>query len=84
LGDGYLDWGDNKIGQARPSPDIGGGSSAYWTTRLAQGQNQPFVWMAGDGIADENTFGMHYRMLDVDMVCEQSFDDGKRSQLVRS
>src|SRR5262249_13526078 len=26
--------------------------------------------------ADENTFGMHYWMLDVDMDCEQAFDDG--------
>ena len=32
--------------------------------------------MAGYGIADENNFGMHYWMLDVDMDCEQAFDDG--------
>ena len=33
--------------------------------------------MAGFGIADENTFGMHYWMLDVDMDCEQAFDDSQ-------
>ena len=44
---------------------------------IAQGQNQPYGWMAGYGIADENTFGMHYWMLDVDMDCEQAFNDGQ-------
>jgi hypothetical protein len=32
--------------------------------------------MAGYGIADENNFGMHYWMLDVDMDCEQAYNDG--------
>jgi hypothetical protein len=36
--------------------------------------------MAGHGIADENTFGMNYWMLDVDMDCEQAFDDGQGRQ----
>ena len=76
-GDAYLDWSDGEIGQARPSPDLGGGSPVDWTTSLAQGQNQPYTWMAGYGIADENNFGMHYWMLDVDMDCEQAFDDGQ-------
>jgi PQQ-like domain len=75
-GDAYLDWGDGEPGQARPSPDIGGGSPADWTTSLAEGQGQPYTWMAGFGIAGENTFGMNYWMLDVDMDCEQAFDDG--------
>lgn len=76
-GDAYLDWGDGEVGQARPSPDIGGGSPADWTTSLAEGQGQPYTWTAGYGIADENNFGMHYWMLDVDMDCEQAFDDGQ-------
>jgi outer membrane protein assembly factor BamB len=75
-GDAYLDWNDSEVGQARLSPDLGGGSPVDWTTSLAQGQNQPYTWTAGYGIADENTFGMHYWMLDVDMDCEQAFDDG--------
>jgi hypothetical protein len=73
--DAYLDWSDGEPGQARPSPDIGGGSPVDWTTSLDQGQGQPYAWTAGYGIADENTFGMHYWMLDVDMDCEQGFDD---------
>jgi hypothetical protein len=76
-GDAYLDWGDGEPGQVRPSPDIGGGSPTDWTTSLAQGGGQPYAWMAGRGIADENTFGMNYWMLDVDMDCEQAFDDGQ-------
>lgn len=75
-GDAYLDWGGGEIGQAEPLGGLGGGSPADWTTSLAQGQNQPFVSTAGYGVADENTFGMHYWMLDVDMDCEQAFDDG--------
>ena len=73
----YLHWADSEVGQARPSPDLGGGSPADWTTSLAQGQNQPYAWTAGYGIADENQFGMHYWMFDVDMDCEQAFDDGQ-------
>jgi outer membrane protein assembly factor BamB len=76
-GDAYLDWSDGEVGQARPSPDLGGGSPVDWTTSLAQGQNQPFTWMAGFGIADENSFGPDYWMLDVDMDCEQAFEDGQ-------
>jgi hypothetical protein len=75
-GDAYLDWSDGEFGQAQPPGRRGGGSPVDWTTSLAQGQNQPYVWMAGYGIADENAFGMHYWMLDVDMDCEQAFDDG--------
>ena len=48
-----------------------------WTTSLAQGSGQPYVTMAGYGIADQNKFGANYWMLDVDMDCEQAFDDGK-------
>jgi hypothetical protein len=33
--------------------------------------------MAGHGIAKENNFGPDYWMLDVDMDCEQAFDDGQ-------
>jgi hypothetical protein len=76
-GDANLDWSDGELGQARPSPDIGGGTPVDWTTSFAQGQNQPYTWTAGYGIADENTFGMHYWMLDADMDCEQAFDDGQ-------
>lgn len=76
-GDVYLDWSGGELGQAQPSPDIGGGSPADWTTSLAQGQGQPYTWTAGYGIADENTFGMNYWMLDVDMDCEQAADDGQ-------
>jgi hypothetical protein len=76
-GDAYLDWSDGEVGQARPSPDLGGGSPVDWTTSLVQGQNQPYVWMAGHGIAEENNFGPDYWMLDVDMDCEQAFDDGQ-------
>lgn len=38
---------------------------------------QPYVWTRGFGIADENTFGMHYWMLDVDMDCEQAVPDSQ-------
>lgn len=75
-GDAYLDWSGGEVGQVQPLGGLGGGSPVDWTTSLAQGQNQPFAWMAGYGIADENNFGMHYWMLDVDMDCEQAFDDG--------
>ena len=76
-GDAYLDWSDGEVGQAQPPGGRGGGSPVDWTTSLAQGQNQPYTWTAGYGIADENIFGMHYWMLDVDMDCEQAFDDGQ-------
>jgi hypothetical protein len=76
-GDAYLDWTAGDIGQAQPSVDLGGGTPVDWTTSVAQGQNQPYTWTAGYGIADENTFGMNYWMLDADMDCEQAFDDGK-------
>jgi hypothetical protein len=75
-GDAYLDWGEGEAGQARPSPDTGAGSPLDWTTSPAEGHGQPYVWTAGYGIADENQFGMNYWMLDVDMDCEQAFDDG--------
>ena len=75
-GDAYLDWGGGESGQVQPLGGMGGGSPADWTTSLAQGQNQPFASTAGYGIADENTLGPHYWMLDVDMDCEQAFDDG--------
>jgi hypothetical protein len=75
-GDAYLDWNGGELGQAQPAGRFGGGSPMDWTTNLAQGQNQPYVSTAGFGIADENNFGMHYWMLDVDMDCEQAFDDG--------
>jgi hypothetical protein len=58
-GDVYLRWGDSEVGRAQASLELGGGSPADWTTSLAQGQNQPYVWTAGYGIADENQFGMH-------------------------
>lgn len=76
-GDAYLDWSNGEVGQAQPPGGRGGGSPVDWTTSLAQGQNQPYTWSAGFGIADENNFGMHYWMLDVDMDCEQAFDDGQ-------
>ncbi len=76
-GDAYLDWNGGETGQAQPTGGLGGGSPAEWTTSLAQGQGQPFVWTRGFGIADENTFGMHYWMLDVDMDCEQTFADSQ-------
>jgi hypothetical protein len=75
-GDAYLDWSAGEVGQLQPGGGVGGGSPADWTTSPAQAQNQPYVWMAGYGIADENTFGADYWMLDVDMDCEQAFDDG--------
>ena len=74
-GDANLDWGPGEVGQLQPN-GIGGGSPAEWTTSLAQGAGQPYVSMAGYGIADENNFGPHYWMLDVNMDCEQAFDDG--------
>jgi outer membrane protein assembly factor BamB len=74
-GDANLDWGGGEFGQAQPEGGLGGGSPADWTTSLAEGAKQPYVWLAGHGIADENTFGKHYWMLDVDMDCEQAFAD---------
>jgi hypothetical protein len=65
-----------EVGQRQPPGGFGGGSPLDWTTSLAQGQNQQYVSMAGYGITGENHFGMHYWMLDVDMDCEQAFDDG--------
>jgi outer membrane protein assembly factor BamB len=76
-GDAYLDWGDGEFGQARPSADVGGGSPLDWTTSFAEGQDQPYASTAGYGIADENNFGRHYWMLDIDMDCEQAFGDGQ-------
>jgi hypothetical protein len=76
-GDAYLDWGGGEIGQRQPLGGLGGGSPADWTTSLAQGNNQPYAWMTGFGIADENSFGINYWMLDVDMDCEQAFDDAQ-------
>jgi hypothetical protein len=74
-GDAYLDWEGGEFGQEQPEGALGGGSPADWTTSLAEGQGQPYVWMKGYGIAGENTFGMHYWMFDVDMDCEQAFAD---------
>ncbi len=77
-GDVNLDWSGGELGQATPPGKFGGGSPMDWTTSLAQAQGQKsYVSMAGFGIADENTFGMNYWMLDVDMDCEQAFDDGQ-------
>jgi hypothetical protein len=73
----FLDWNAGESGQAQPEGGLGGGSPLEWSTSLAQGQRQPFVWDTGYGVADENNFGKHYWMLDVDMDCEQAFDDGQ-------
>jgi len=75
-GDAYLDWNGGEFGQAQPAGGFGGGSPVDWTTSLAQGAGQPYAWTAGYGIADENNFGMHYWMFDVDMDCEQATADG--------
>ena len=74
-GDAYLDWSGGETGQAQPTGGLGGGSPAEWTTSVTGGQGQPYVWTRGFGIADENTFGSHYWMLDVDMDCEQTVAD---------
>lgn len=79
-GDAYLNWQGAEPGQAQPAGGLGGGSPVEWTTSLAQGKNQPYSSMAGFGISGENSFGMHYWMLDVDMDCEQAFDDGQGRQ----
>ena len=76
-GDVSLDFSGAELGQAMPPGKFGGGSPAEWTTSLAQANGQPYVTMAGYGIADENNFGANYWMLDVDMDCEQAFDDGQ-------
>ena len=76
FGDANLDFEGVELGQTAPPGRFGGGSPVDWTTSLAQGTGQPYVSMAGFGIADENTFGSNYWMLDVDMDCEQAFDDG--------
>jgi hypothetical protein len=78
--DANLDFDGVELGQAAPAGRFGGGTPVDWTTSLAQGQGQPYVATSGTGIADENTFGMHYWMLDVDMDCEQAFDDGHGNQ----
>lgn len=76
-GDANLDWSQSELGQATPPGQFGGGSPLDWTTSLSQAQGErSYVSMAGFGIADENTFGMNYWMLDVDMDCEQALDDG--------
>ncbi|HZD50712.1 MAG TPA: hypothetical protein VE178_18350 [Silvibacterium sp.] len=76
FGDASLDFEGVELGQTPPPGRFGGGSPVDWTTSLAQGQGQPYLSTAGFGIADENTFGSNYWMLDVDMDCEQAFDDG--------
>jgi hypothetical protein len=76
-GDANLDMEGVELGQTPPPGRFGGGSPVDWTTSLAQGTGQPYVSTAGFGIADENTFGPNYWMLDVDMDCEQAFDDGQ-------
>jgi len=76
FGDANLDFEGVELGQNAPPGRFGGGSPVDWTTSLAQGQGQPYASTAGFGIADENTFGSNYWMLDVDMDCEQAFDDG--------
>jgi outer membrane protein assembly factor BamB len=76
-GDAYLDWEPHERGQRQPAGSFGGGSPVDWTTSLAEGENQPYVWTRGFAITGENTFGKHYWMLDVDMDCEQAFDDGE-------
>jgi hypothetical protein len=76
-GDVSLDFSSGELGQATPPGKFGGGTPLEWTTSLAQGNSQPYVTMAGYGIADENNFGANYWMLDVDMDCEQAFDDGQ-------
>jgi hypothetical protein len=76
-GDVNLDWSLGEPGQVTPTGKFGGGSPMDWTTSPAQGQGQPYVSMAGFGIADENKIGANYWMLDVDMDCEQAFDDGQ-------
>ena len=78
FGDSDLDWEGVELGQTAPPGRFGGGSPVDWTTSLAQGlpKGQPFLSTAGYGISDENTFGDNYWMLDVDMDCEQAFDDG--------
>ena len=76
-GDVSLDFSSGELGQATPPGKFGGGTPLEWTTNLAQGSGQPYVTMAGYGIADENNFGANYWMLDVDMDCEQAFDDGQ-------
>ena len=74
--DANLDFEGVELGQTAPPGRFGGGSPVDWTTSLAQGQGQPYASTAGYGIADENIFGANYWMLDVDMDCEQAFDDG--------
>jgi hypothetical protein len=76
-GDAYLDWDGREPSQAQAPGVLGGGSPADWTTSLAQAQDQTYRWTAGYGITNENTFGMHYWMLDVDMDCEQAFADAQ-------
>jgi hypothetical protein len=77
FGDANLDMAGVELGQMAPAGRFGGGSPTDWTTSLAQGQGQPYASTAGFGISDENSFGANYWMLDVDMDCEQAFDDGK-------
>ena len=77
-GDAYLDW-DAPARSARRNPRAASAADRRWSGRPACSaeSGQPFVWNRGFGIADENTFGPHYWMLDVDMDCEQAFDDGQ-------
>lgn len=74
-GDVNLDWNGGELGQALPPGKFGGGSPLDWTTSLKEANGEPYVTMAGFGIADENTFGRNYWILDVDMDCEQAFTD---------
>jgi hypothetical protein len=74
-----LDFSSGELGPAMPPGKFGGGTPLEWTTSLVQGNSQPYETMAGYGIADENNFGANYWMLDVDMDCEQAFDERESS-----
>jgi len=78
-GDLHLDWYGRESGQTGWSHGIQAeGTPADWTTNYWPPEWGPakHVSIDGYGYTPENTFGMHYWMLDVSMNCNDAYTDG--------
>jgi alpha-amylase len=74
-GEQYLDWYGQEAGQTGQSHGITAqGTPLDWTTDRWPSDWGPKKTVATDGFGEEplNTFGPHYWMLDVDMVCSRT------------
>ncbi|PVD34248.1 hypothetical protein C0Q70_05516 [Pomacea canaliculata] len=66
LGDDFLDWYGAEQGQGTFLGNVAEGSPGIWTS------NNP----ADPGYQPINTFGNHYWMLDIDMDCSKTLENG--------